>query len=405
MNNVTLPVGINSPNLQRIFECIVESANKPLEKMTGLTSAAYTDWEFYNWEVENIFKKRWLCVGHISQIPNIGDYFNLDLLKEPLVVVRGSDREIRVLSRVCIHRGMDIMPSACDRTTYGNRRSFICPYHHWSYSTNGQLLNAPEMQNRPEFDCSDYHLHEFRTEIWQGFIFMTFDSSIESVHDTYAGLLPYIERWQMSQLEMVVNLNWECSFNWKVLVENFMEAYHHLGTHHKTLEPIIPASQAWTEAETPNHIVCHLPVNKSILNSEEKLEELLEFKHNPNLKSEDFQEYTIFLGEPNFLLAVRPDLVYWYFILPDGPNQITLHTTILVYPESSEDDDYQIKLDRNIELLKEFHLEDMEVCTAVQVGMSSQTYQPGPLSHLEMPICFFQRYLARQIKQTKGKFS
>ena len=87
----------------------------------------------------SVFKKDWLCVGHVSQVAKIGDYFTLELFGEPLVVVRGPDR-IRVLSRVCLHRWAPVAEGA------GNVKLFSCPFHRWAYGLDGQLVTAGNLR-------------------------------------------------------------------------------------------------------------------------------------------------------------------------------------------------------------------------------------------------------------------
>jgi phenylpropionate dioxygenase-like ring-hydroxylating dioxygenase large terminal subunit len=248
---------LHDVQLTQLQQEILRVAARPLECAITLPAQAYTTSAFYQWEVQHIFKKQWLCVGHISQVPELGDYINIDLLNEPISIVRGKDDQVRVLSRVCAHRGMDIMPEGFGHPAQGNRRSFLCPYHHWSYSLDGHLIGAPEMHHSQEFKLDEICLSAFRSEVWQGFIFITFDLDIESVSTHYAQLLPYVERWNMTEMEMVANVKWDCQFNWKVLVENFMEPYHHLGIHYKTFEPTMPAAGTWSEPELTNSIVCH----------------------------------------------------------------------------------------------------------------------------------------------------
>jgi len=79
-------------------------------------------------------------------------------------------------------------------------------------------------------------------------------------------------------------------------------------------------------------------------------------------------------------------------VLPNG-------LTLLVLPEARAMHDYERRLASEIEMLKNFHTEDMEVCVAVQKGMNSGAYRPGRLSHLEVPIWHIQRYLARKIRE------
>lgn len=385
--------------LSRIQCSILNAAEQTIENAVALPPSAYIDADFYNWEVEHIFKKQWLCVGHVSQLPNPGDYFNITLLNEPIVVVRSKDGEVRVLSRVCPHRAMDILPQADGHSAKGNRRSFVCPYHNWSFDLNGQLVGAPEMQKSEGFNRKEICLHNFRTEIWKGFIFITFDPNLEPVSVHYAELLPRVERWNIAQMELVADLQWDCNFNWKVMVENAVEAYHQIGTHPETFEPFLPAADTWAEPDTPNYLVLHLPFAKEIVEQAKAGKATVDFKPPHTLKAEDYYEYTLYLGEPNFLLFVGPDRVYWFFISPEGPDKVTLRTTFLVTSESKQADDYEQILEREIDALKRFHMEDMKVCTAVQQGLRSSIYSPGPLSYLELPILLFYRYLASRIRE------
>jgi len=389
---------LDQTKLSELQQKILLIAANSIENAIALPAQAYTSSEFYHWEVQHIFKKQWLCVGHSSQVPKTGDYINLDLLDEPITIVRGKDNQIRVLSRVCAHRGMDIMPEGFKHSAQGNRRSFLCPYHHWSYSLDGTLIGAPEMHYSQRFQKEKTCLPEFRSEVWQGFIFITFDAELEPVSTHYAQLLPYVERWSMADLEMVANLKWDCQFNWKILVENFMEPYHHLGTHHKTFEPMMPAAGTWAEPELANGIVCHLPLAKSIVEQIKLGQSPTVFKPPKDLLPDDYYEYAVYLGTPNFLLFVGPDRVYWYLLLPNCEGEMTLHTTLLVTPESKEVSDFDQILEQETAALKRFHLEDVEVCTAVQRGLRSSVYSPGSLGHLEMPVWLFQQYLARQIQ-------
>ncbi len=389
----------SSPPSTELHQQILHGASKPLEYARALPAQAFTNPAFYQWEVEHIFKKQWLCVGHISQVPKTGDYINIDLVDEPISIVRGKGDRIRVLSRVCPHRGMDIMPEEFGHPDQGNRRSFLCPYHHWSYDLEGDLLGAPEMHQSKEFAKDEICLTTIRSEIWQGFIFVTFDANLESVSTHYAQLLPFVERWDMGSMEMIANLKWDCQFNWKILVENFMEPYHHLGTHSKTFEPIMPAAGTWTEPAIANGVLCHLPLAKSIVEQVKAGHSQCVFPTPRNLIPEDYYEYSVCLGTPNFLLFIGPDRAYWYLLLPNSAGEMTLHTTLLVTPESREMDNFPQVLEQEVAALKKFHLEDVEVCTAVQKGLRSSVYKPGPLGHLEMPIWQFQQYLAQRIRE------
>ncbi|NQX00168.1 aromatic ring-hydroxylating dioxygenase subunit alpha, partial [bacterium] len=344
----------------------------------------------------------WISTCHVSQIPNAGDFVRIDLCGEPMLVVRGKDMAVRVLSRTCRHRGMDLMPSGFGHPDEGNKRVILCPYHLWSYDLGGKLVGAPEMQQAEGFDRSEVCLHEFRSEIWEGFVFVTLSAEIAPLAEKYRRFQEqFIGKWNMADGDLVWSAHWECDFNWKILLENFMEAYHHLGAHMKTLEPFLPARGCWTEPYDPEFSCMHLPLKASMK------EQILAtgnpgtpFPIFPGLAIDDCVEWGVYLGFPNFLLFTAPDRVYWYRLLPTGPETCTLMTTMIVPKAAKDLPNFEEVLKKEIQGGINFHMEDMEVCVATQRGMNSSGHSPGRLSHLEEPIWHFEKYLAEVIRRS-----
>jgi phenylpropionate dioxygenase-like ring-hydroxylating dioxygenase large terminal subunit len=389
-------------SLESLQNRIVSAAERPLLQGVTFPPKAYTDPDFYEFEVENILKRQWHAVGHVSQTPNPGDYFNLELLGEPMVVVRGKDSQIRVLSRVCPHRGMDVNPTEYGRPAKGNARFLLCPYHFWSFDLDGRCKGAPEMQRAEGFSRKEVGLAAFRSEVWNGFIFVTFSPDIQPVAEFYRAMGEKVAEWQLDKLEVVAELEWDCPFNWKVMIENFAECYHHLGAHAKTFEPMFPAKTCWSEEENPAFTVAHLPLVRKLADGvREGNSEVRTFLDIPTVAMEHRVEWYVYVGYPTFLLFNAPDRVFWYRVLPDGPQHIKLLTTLMVTPESRKLPDFEERLKSEIDMLKRFHTEDMEVCAAVQKGMNSTTFRSGRLSHLEVPIWHIQRYLARKIREVR----
>ncbi len=388
--------------LEPLFAAILATAAKPLEQSISLPAASYTEPAFLAFETAEIFQKEWISTCHISQIPNAGDFVRIDLCGEPMLVVRGKDMAVRVLSRTCRHRGMDLMPSGFGHPDEGNKRVILCPYHLWSYDLGGKLVGAPEMQRAEGFDRSEVCLHEFRSEIWEGFVFVTLSADIPPLAEKYRRFQEqFIGKWNMAEGDLVWSAHWECDFNWKILLENFMEAYHHMGAHMKTLEPFLPARGCWTEPYDPEFSCMHLPLKASMK------EEILAtgnpgtpFPIFPGLGIEDCVEWGVYLGFPNFLLFTAPDRVYWYRLLPTGPETCTLMTTMIVPKAAKNLPNYEEVLKKEIQGGIDFHMEDMEVCVATQRGMNSVGHAPGHLSHLEEPIWHFEKYLAEVIRRS-----
>jgi len=203
----------------------------------------------------------------------------------------------------------------------------------------------------------------------------------------------------MAAGELVWSAHWECDFNWKVLLENFMEAYHHMGAHMKTLEPFLPARGCWTEAYDPEFSCMHLPLKESMKRSILASGDAgTPFPVFAGLGMEEYCQWYVFLGYPNFLLFSAPDRVYWYRLLPTGPETCTLMTTMILAPGAKETPGYEEILQKEIQGGIDFHMEDMEMCTATQRGMRSAGYAQGRLSHLEETLWQFQKYLAGRIR-------
>ena len=183
---------------------MIATAERPLERAVTFPAAAYTDPAHYRFEAEHLLKRQWLSVGHVSQVPRPGDFFNLDLLGDPMVVVRGKDDIVRVLSRVYPHRGMDVNPTEFGRPEKGNTRFLLCPYHFWSFDLDGRCKGAPEMHKAEGFGRKDVGLSSFRSEIWNGFIFVTFSGDIEPVSTLYHDMGEKLAGWQLGDGRDVV---------------------------------------------------------------------------------------------------------------------------------------------------------------------------------------------------------
>ncbi len=403
----TSPYIAPKTSLEVILADLQEAAQRPLSRSRTLAPEAYTSPAFFEWETEHVLGAGWLCLAHQSQIPKPGDFINLDVLGDPLIVVHGKDGVIRVLSRVCPHRAMDIMPPGFGydghgpadvrdgQSGCGHTRLFLCPYHHWSFELDGSLKGCPEMHKAEGFNRDDVGLKNYRCELWHGFVFVNLSGDAAPLSEQYVELDRDVRGWNMASMKVALAKEWECPFNWKVLVENFMEGYHHLGAHCKTLQPLMPARDTWTEAERPHSIRVNLPYKDSVPTTTAN-----DFAPIPTLDPEHYRQMAVFLGQPSFLLFTAPDRVFWYRIDPVSPGRSRLLTTCLVPPHAAVDPQYEQKMKAAEKMLVEFHMEDMEVCTAVQRGFYARGYQVGRLSHLEMPIWLIQRYLAARARGT-----
>lgn len=399
-------------DLESILEEIRRTAALPLSRAETLPAEAYTGSAFFEWECREVLSAEWLCMGHHSQIPAPGDFFTADVLGEPLVIVRGKDGRVRCLSRVCPHRAMDIMPPGYGRTgtgpasaregalPCGQTRVFLCPYHSWTFDLDGRLKACPEMHLAEGFAREECGLREFPCEEWMGFLFVNLDGRASPLGLRLGEMAQDLADWRPQEMEIAVALWWDCPFNWKVLVENFMESYHHLGAHARTLQPLLPAKDTWTEAERPHHMRAHLPLRASAVEALKSQGPDEGFPVLRSLPAGKAAEWALFLGYPSFLLFGGPDRLIWYRIDPVGPAMSRLLTTVMVPASYRALPDHAERVAGAERALKTFHLEDMEMCEAVQRGLASRGAQRGRLSHLEMPVWLYGRYLAARSNGT-----
>jgi phenylpropionate dioxygenase-like ring-hydroxylating dioxygenase large terminal subunit len=346
-------------------------ARLPLEKATTLPVEAYTSDEIYDREVRRLFHKEWICAGRVDQIPAHGDYFTIDLLGHKLVVVRDSDDDVRVLSRICRHRFAEIVHGT------GNTRSFQCPYHSWTYRLDGALVGAPMMEE-VDFDRAGCRLPETRSEVWEGWIFVTLDAHAPPLSPRLAPLSKLLARYRIGDLVATQPAVYESPFNWKILVDNFMESYHHIAVHRDTLEPVFPARQSFVaDSEGPYSVLRMPSVIEASPGGLPQIEGLEGWQRN---------ELVAIVVYPFHLFALSSQSMSWYQILPGdvGCFELRIHTC---FPrETLEDPAHTGACQALHEFTQIVHAQDIKACETVWQGVNSAGTPPGRLHRLEGAI-------------------
>jgi choline monooxygenase len=144
------------------------NVRRPTLEAETLPAWSYTSREFYEREVERIFRKEWNFVGRADEIPRRGDYNVFDLVGESVIVLRDRDDRLRAFANNCRHRGTRLLDGS------GNCKSIACPYHAWVYALDGSLISSLGMEETSGFDPAAFGLIETRLEEWAGFLFVNF---------------------------------------------------------------------------------------------------------------------------------------------------------------------------------------------------------------------------------------
>lgn len=188
----------------------------------------YTDPDVFADELERIWRREWIAVGHESEVANPGDYVVKRIAGEPVIMTHGADGRIRLLFNRCSHRANQI----CERAT-GNAKAFRCPYHGWTFSNTGDLLGFPYSRGYgDDVAKSELSLGQVpRVDSYQGFVFASLAESGPTLRDHLGNAAEVIDRTVSFSPEGRVELRagWlkhRVRANWKLVVENETDGYH-----------------------------------------------------------------------------------------------------------------------------------------------------------------------------------
>jgi len=349
----------------------------PLERAHTLAPSCYTSAEHYAREVEGVFRRGWICFGREDWLPNAGDYFAFERFGEPLLALRDEAGAVRVLSNVCRHRWHRVAEGS------GNARSLQCRYHLWTYALDGRLLGAPQMERAAGFERASCSLPALRVERWRGWLFFSFDPEAAPLAPQRSGLERLVAPYRPERMRSLAPLAYDSPWNWKVMIENFMESYHVTSIHPDTLEPGFPGAVTWAEDSDGPWAVLHNPTRDG-----KPTAGILPVTS--GLTEAQRADFLVCCAFPLHLFAVNPDSAVWYELQPHGPERFTLRVHVCVPPDASAEDGARMR-----GFIDAVHQEDIRACTSVQQGVRSRLAAAGRLSHLEKANWQFHRWLAQ----------
>jgi phenylpropionate dioxygenase-like ring-hydroxylating dioxygenase large terminal subunit len=362
---------------------IREAASAPLGRAVTLPPQVYGSEEIYRLEVERVFRPGWFALARADQVSTPGDYMSVDLVGEPLVVTRDRDGDIHVLSRLCAHRLMEVTTGA------GNAPALQCPYHLWTYSLSGQLVGAPHMTESADFDKTTCPLTTIRHEEWGGFVFVNLSGDAPALAPQLAALEERLAPYDLSDQTTYETIDWgECEWDWKIMVENYMECYHHIGSHRKTLQDKWPGELSWTEASPDSYALMHVPPRPGV-----------EFKR---------LDGTAYQPDDGLLVNIFPATIFGVGrfgltvlrVFPLGPGRIRLITDTCLPSELAHSEAWAEERAASMAQFRAIHLEDIGICSGVQRAAGSAMARPGRLAQLEEPLWRLYRYLGDRLGVT-----
>lgn len=352
-------------------------AAAPPDAPEGPPGWFYTDPDIFAHESATVLRAGWHCAGRADEVPDPGDYITLSLLGEPIIVVRDGGR-LRALSNVCRHRGMPLAQGT------GNAKRFVCPYHAWTYGTDGALLRAARMKNAG-FDPEACKLGEFACIERFGFVYISLSDTPPDLDAGLAGLGEALAPYEPENYRIVHVAEETWHTNWKCLVENFMEGYHLSVVHPETLHGYTPTGLSRKGPSGPGFTSYFANYPQDVPPRG---------RGAPGLDPEKRHRSFLFATFPGHVASVSASLLVSLSIFPRAVDTIAVRWTASVYGDDLDGDTIQ----QRVRLWEDVNREDREKLETMQTALGSIYATGGPLAgeDYEGTVRDFLLWLARQ---------
>lgn len=342
---------------------------------------SYQSQAFLQLEVETLFKRHWMLVGHVSDLAQVGDFVTFDAFDEQVVVIRARDGELSAFHNVCRHRGGRVVAEEQGRC----RGALTCPFHGWSYDFDGRLLNIPEAQTFKNLDKESIRLATVDLEVWFGFVFIRLEGNGPSVAEALATVADEVALYAPESLQPYAPASVETKpFNWKCIHDIDNEGYHvpvghpslqelYGGNYLDTIENSIMVARAEISDKAAR--------NWSVRNYKKLLPE---FDHLPANRQ---RSWFYFMCYPNLVFGFYPDMMEIYMTVPDAVNQTRYISRTYALPDNRRE--VQASRFLNVRINTETADEDDTYVGWLQQGMKSSAWQEPRLSSLEEGVRYF----------------
>ncbi|WP_024805810.1 aromatic ring-hydroxylating dioxygenase subunit alpha [Nocardia sp. BMG51109] len=210
--------------------------------------------EFFELERDAIFKRAWLNVGRVEQLPRTGSYFTKEIhaAHTSVIVVRDKEGNVNAFHNICRHRGNKLVWNEIPREEVsGTCRQFTCKYHGWRYGLDGALSFVQQEEEFFDLDKDQFGLARVHCEVWAGFIFINLAPQPRQTLREFLGpMITGLEGYPFDQLTERFSYRSEVGANWKLYMDAFQEFYHAPVLHGKQTPDnySIAAQQAGFEA-------------------------------------------------------------------------------------------------------------------------------------------------------------
>ena len=380
----------------------------------------------YEKELTDILFKSWIYAAHVSEIPEPGDFVLFDIGEDSIIITRDKTGDVHALMNICRHRGARV----CEKAK-GNQKTFVCPYHAWTYNLDGSLRSARHMDMLDGFEKSGYGLKKAKIAIFHGLIFINCDPNAGDVLSAFSKIETQIAGYDLSSAKIAHKETYQVDANWKLCLENYLECYH-CATAHKayakmhTLEDI--SENVAEQNEVMRARAPEITGISGIADRHQKIYLAAEsfgacasawryglydgyltgsYDGKPvaplmgRFKGYDGGAGDFHLGPVTFMLNY-PDHCVLYRFIPRGLTATDMQIVWFVNGDAREGADYDPETVKA--LWHDTSLEDKYIITRNSEGVNSQFFEPGPFhpEFEDVSMKFIDWYLDTLEKSVPG---
>ncbi len=351
----------------------------------------YTSNDILAAEQERIFAAHWNSVGRASRLARPGDFLVRAVAGESIIVVRGQDDAIRAFFNVCRHRGTRL----CSEESGRFGQVIQCPYHAWTYTTEGVLLGAPHMQEVAGFEKADYPLHAAAVAEHDGFVFVSLAPSPPAFADWFAPLAHRFRRFGLDRLEIGHRVEYDVGANWKLVFENYSECLHCPVIHPELASRLPYDSGANDLVEGP-----FLGGYMTIAEPHESVTITGRTCGPPisaHVGEDDRRRAYYYAVMPNLLVSIHPDYVNYYLLTPLAPDRTRIDSEWLFGKPGAGFNPADA-----IAFWDLVNRQDWHIIEQSQRGIASRRYAPGPYSPRESIAAAWDREYLRLMQSGRA---
>ena len=378
----------------------LDVVNKPISQAHGLPNECYTSKEYTLIERKKLFEDKWTVIGTASSLSKIGDAKPFDLLGLPLLIIRNKKNKIKVFHNVCSHRGVKLVNKS------GNIRNVIrCPYHSWSYTSDGELVATPHIggmnkHQSSKFEKSKSNLKEIKSYVWLDLIIINVSGN-QIPFEKYIKPLDkrWSKFWKNKDRKLIKHANdfgyfkLKAKCNWKFAIENYCESYH-LPWVHPGLNEYSKIDDHYHIQGLPNRFAGQGTINYNPkFNGKEKLPCFPNWPKN----KENIAEYIALF--PNVMLGIHKDHYYAYWLEPiDHENTLEHMEIYYVGEKAAKSKRFKSLRKQNHKLWEDIQKEDVDIIQRMQIGRNSNAYNGGNFSpDMDNPTHQFHQWVSTNI--------